>query len=160
MSVCPRCGHDETDHGIVTGCTVCRCSGLVPVEGDADFDATAPDYRRTPMSDERTPTAEPVTAAGRALHKSDHGGYECPVALGHVSCESLTRILAIEAEAAQRSTAEVERLREALKEAREDVASWGAYASDYFQEKWNLAGDLARIDAALAEPDHDDRPVK
>lgn len=44
---------------------------------------------------------------------------------------------------------QVEQLRAALAEAREDVASWGAYASDYFQEKWDLAGDLARIDAAL-----------
>lgn len=40
---------------------------------------------------------------------------------------------------------------EALEEAREDVASWGAYASDYFQQKWNLQGDLDRIDATLAE---------
>jgi hypothetical protein len=43
------------------------------------------------------------------------------------------------------------RLREALTEAREDVAHWGGYASDYFKEKHDLAGDLARIDAALAK---------
>jgi hypothetical protein len=46
--------------------------------------------------------------------------------------------------------AERDRLREALLEAREDVAHWGGYASDYFREKHDLAGDLARIDAALA----------
>ena len=41
-------------------------------------------------------------------------------------------------------------LREALVEARDDVASWGEYASPYFQEKWDLKGNLARIDALLA----------
>jgi transcription initiation factor TFIIIB Brf1 subunit/transcription initiation factor TFIIB len=70
MSVCPRCGHDETDHGIVTGCTVCRCSGLVPVEGDADFDATAPDYRRTADAaweapSPAPPSQNPTTTTGR-----------------------------------------------------------------------------------------------
>ena len=39
---------------------------------------------------------------------------------------------------------------EALEEARELVESWGAYASQYFQEKHDLAGDLIRLDAALA----------
>lgn len=39
---------------------------------------------------------------------------------------------------------------EGLREARDDVESWGAYASDYFTEKHDLAGDLARIDAILA----------
>lgn len=40
---------------------------------------------------------------------------------------------------------EIERLRAALLDALEDVEHWGAYASEYFQEKWNLAGDIARI---------------
>lgn len=39
---------------------------------------------------------------------------------------------------------------EALEEARELVESWGAYAPQYFQEKHDLAGDLVRLDAALA----------
>jgi hypothetical protein len=43
-----------------------------------------------------------------------------------------------------------DRLREALVEAREDVADWATYADVYFQEKHGLAADLARIDAALA----------
>lgn len=42
-------------------------------------------------------------------------------------------------------------LRAALIEAREDLNSWGAYASGYFQKKWDLAGDLARIDATIAK---------
>jgi hypothetical protein len=45
--------------------------------------------------------------------------------------------------------AEVTRLRAALLEAADDVQSWGAYAGEYFQEKWDLAGDIARIRAAL-----------
>lgn len=46
-------------------------------------------------------------------------------------------------------TAENKRLRAALVEARADLADWAAYASEYIQEKWDLKGDLARIDAVL-----------
>jgi hypothetical protein len=45
------------------------------------------------------------------------------------------------------------RLRRALEDAKEAVQSWGAYASEYFQEKWDLAGDIAAIDAALSVRD-------
>jgi hypothetical protein len=38
-----------------------------------------------------------------------------------------------------------------LVKAREMVASWAAYASEYFQEKWNLAADLGHLDAVIAE---------
>lgn len=48
-------------------------------------------------------------------------------------------------------SADKARLREALVEARECVASWGGYASSYFQEKHDLEGDIARIDAALGD---------
>jgi len=46
--------------------------------------------------------------------------------------------------------AEAERLRAALRDARECVETWAGYASEYFRDKHDLAGDLARIDAALA----------
>lgn len=49
-------------------------------------------------------------------------------------------------DAAERRCAELEG---ALLRARDDMVCWGAYASPYFQEKWDLAGDLAAIDAAL-----------
>ena len=39
----------------------------------------------------------------------------------------------------------------ALKYARELVDDWGAYASNYMQEKHDLAGDLDRLDAAIAK---------
>jgi hypothetical protein len=45
------------------------------------------------------------------------------------------------------------RLRRALEDAKEAVQSWGAYADTYFQEKWDLAGDIAAIDAALSVSD-------
>jgi hypothetical protein len=35
-----------------------------------------------------------------------------------------------------------------LSVAREAVENWASYADAYFKEKWDLAGDLARIDAA------------
>lgn len=37
----------------------------------------------------------------------------------------------------------------ALRDARESAADWAAYASDYFQEKHDLKGDLAAIDAVI-----------
>lgn len=39
----------------------------------------------------------------------------------------------------------------ALKEARELVEDWGAYAPAYMQEKHDLHGDLSRLDAAIAK---------
>jgi len=48
-----------------------------------------------------------------------------------------------------RLRAENERLRAALRDARVSVEGWADYASDYIKEKWDLKGDLARIDAAL-----------
>ncbi|MHA7114654.1 hypothetical protein ACX0KM_10830 [Pseudomonas promysalinigenes] len=44
--------------------------------------------------------------------------------------------------------AENDGLRKALLEASEEVATWGAYASEYFQEKHDLAGCVAKIHAA------------
>ena len=43
------------------------------------------------------------------------------------------------------------RLREALREALDDVADWGSYASPYFQAKHDLQGDIDKYKAALAE---------
>jgi hypothetical protein len=45
---------------------------------------------------------------------------------------------------------EIERLRTELLEARDNIGAWGSYASNYFQEKHDLMGDIARIDAVLA----------
>jgi hypothetical protein len=42
-------------------------------------------------------------------------------------------------------------LEAALRAARVSVEGWGSYASDYHKEKWDLAGDLTFIDAALAK---------
>lgn len=39
----------------------------------------------------------------------------------------------------------------ALIEARDDIASWGAYASDYFQKKHDLAGTIKRYDEIIAQ---------
>lgn len=47
--------------------------------------------------------------------------------------------------------AENERLRVALGRAADDIESWGAYASSYFQEKWNLQADIDAARAALGE---------
>lgn len=46
---------------------------------------------------------------------------------------------------------ENEQLRYALERAAEDIESWGQYADVYFQEKWDLAGDIAAARNALAK---------
>lgn len=48
-------------------------------------------------------------------------------------------------------SAEREQAREWAQEAHIDVASWGAYASEYFQEKWKLADDLKKWEARAKE---------
>ena len=53
----------------------------------------------------------------------------------------------------------IARLEEALRQARDDMQGWGAYASGYFQEKWGLEADLAAIDAALTPPASSPRPA-
>ena len=50
----------------------------------------------------------------------------------------------------ERLQARVRELETALGDAIECVESWAAYATDYFREKHDLAGDLARLRAALA----------
>lgn len=47
--------------------------------------------------------------------------------------------------------AENARLRVALGRAADDIESWGAYASSYFQEKWNLQADIDAARSALGE---------
>ena len=56
---------------------------------------------------------------------------------GDLQMEAADRIEELEAENA--------RLRKALEEAADDIESWGSYAAEYYQKKWNLQG---CIDAA------------
>lgn len=41
-------------------------------------------------------------------------------------------------------------LLDALIEAKKNLSSWGEYAPDYFKEKWNLKGDIGKIDRVIA----------
>ena len=50
---------------------------------------------------------------------------------------------------AERRSRRYEQCHAALLDARDCMADWAAYASHYFQEKHDLAGDLERVDAAL-----------
>jgi len=45
--------------------------------------------------------------------------------------------------------AEVDRLRDGYAEAIGNIEEWAAYADEYFQEKWDLQGCLAKHKAAL-----------
>lgn len=51
--------------------------------------------------------------------------------------------------------AEVEALRRLLADAAEDVESWGAYASEYFQEKHDLAGCVTKYRKAAVGDQED-----
>ena len=46
---------------------------------------------------------------------------------------------------------EIERLRLKYEEAINDIEEWGAYASEYFQEKWGLKECIEQHRAALKE---------
>lgn len=52
-------------------------------------------------------------------------------------------------ERAEAAEARVAVLESALADAIECVEAWSAYASDYFKDKHDLAGDLARLRAAI-----------
>lgn len=57
--------------------------------------------------------------------------------------------------AIQQLSDRAERLAEALREARDMVEDWAGYASEYFQDKHDLQGDLAKLDAALRDQEED-----
>jgi len=40
-------------------------------------------------------------------------------------------------------------LLQALKDATDAIEHWGLYATDYFQKKWDLQGDIAAASAAI-----------
>jgi hypothetical protein len=50
----------------------------------------------------------------------------------------------------------IEQLEGALSEAIEDIEHWGGYAGEYFQDKWDLKGSIAKARAALAGEKKDD----
>jgi hypothetical protein len=52
---------------------------------------------------------------------------------------------------AEQAADEIEKLRAALRLAIDAVEHWASYASPYFQEKHDLAGDLQEMRAALGE---------
>jgi chromosome segregation ATPase len=62
----------------------------------------------------------------------------------HEVNERKERIAELEAQIAAKDAA--------LRDARDSLTAWAAYASDYFKDKHDYEGDLARIDAALAAP--------
>lgn len=51
---------------------------------------------------------------------------------------------------AEQAGADAAVLHAALVEARDSIESWAGYASEYFREKHDLAGELARLDAVIA----------
>lgn len=40
---------------------------------------------------------------------------------------------------------------EGLEDRRSEIADWGAYASDYFQEKWGLASSITAYDGVIEQ---------
>lgn len=84
----------------------------------------------------------------------DHYGYIQPD--DHIDCD-VFRVNIARLIAAANPSAILELIQQrdellaALKDARELVDDWGAYATAYMQEKHDLAGDLERLDAAISK---------
>ncbi len=74
-------------------------------------------------------------------------------AIDHSFSPNSARSGALRSLAAERDAlrAENEKLRAALRLAVDAVEHWASYASPYFQEKHDLAGDLQKLRAALGE---------
>lgn len=60
-------------------------------------------------------------------------------------------VIWVKGEVAREAADEIEKLRAALRLAIDAVEHWASYASPYFQEKHDLAGDLQELRAALGE---------
>lgn len=71
-------------------------------------------------------------------------------AVGPTDCPTCT-ILKEAADEITALRAKVKALQEALVDASERVADWGAYAGKYFQEKHDLEGEVSRIRRAAQE---------
>lgn len=83
-------------------------------------------------------------------------GVTCPTELirltDHERLQAETERLQADHEAARAADkARIAELTEVLKNAREMVADWGAYASEYFREKHGLDRDIAELDAVIAQ---------
>ncbi len=84
----------------------------------------------------------------------DHYGYIQPD--DHIDCD-VFRVNIARLIAAANPAAVLELIRQrdellaSLKEARELVEDWGAYAPAYMQEKHDLEGDLSRLDAVISK---------
>lgn len=48
---------------------------------------------------------------------------------------------------------EIEKLKDLLRDASNQIAEWGSYADKYYQEKWDLEGTLKKFRKASNAPD-------
>jgi hypothetical protein len=48
-------------------------------------------------------------------------------------------------------------LLQALKDATDAIEHWGAYASDFFQQKWDLQSDINAARAAIARAEREEK---
>jgi len=114
----------------------------VPVD-DTDPDTVLADCQRriAELESQRDEAGAALREAAAAFVAEDRERLR--LILCDTSARTRAHTLAIEAEH-QRDD-----LRAALVQAREDMIGWAAYADAYYQDKWDLAGDIAAIDAAL-----------
>ena len=71
---------------------------------------------------------------------------------GHANLKDVAKFAELVVlETRQEAADEIERLREKYEEAIDDIEEWGAYASEYFQEKWKLKECIEQHRAALKE---------
>ncbi len=84
---------------------------------------------------------------------SDYNEFDDTSDMTEEECRQMLRIVGNERDALRGELAEARRdvaaLRAALTGALELVEDWSAYAPDYFKQKWDLEGDLKRLQAAI-----------
>lgn len=99
--------------------------------------------------------AQAKCEAGHAIQQKDAAYSKCKEL--RADLERQTELRRLEWNRAEGLQAEVAALRALLLEASDEIACWGAYASDYFQEKHDLPGCVAKFrDAEIApEPRHE-----
>lgn len=85
---------------------------------------------------------------GDKVRPEDHKTADCEAQMTDLT-ERLRQIPNFNAgKVAHEAAGEIDRLRALLGEAADEIESWGAYASDYFQQKHDLAGAVDRFRAA------------
>lgn len=75
------------------------------------------------------------------------------LSLGRDAIRTLGETISTMADVVQSQSDRITELEQTLAEAIASIEEWAAYAPDYFQEKWDLQGDITKLRAHLPSQD-------